>query len=503
MALIRAGALSCRLSPLVVPWWRSFAIRFVALYTIAAVSFVLVGILWLYEKEKKEVVDKFGLALEAIAGTAAPFISGSDVDAISTNADVSRPEFVRARGVLERVRTENSLEEQSIYVLRASRARADAFEFVTMLQARTFVGDPYVPPASVLALYRWVLEHRDTVRSELYTDEHGMWISGIAPIRREDGTVAAFLQVDYGIDAYMAEVQALRNAYFGGLALMVTVFLGLGLLMSRRLRSSVRSLLRGTEAIERQEFDVIIDLRPRDELHLVGTAITHALKGLRERFEMLKFLPRHTARMISLAAKEGTVDRSIAQRVEVAVFESDIRGFTSLSQKLSAEEVVAMLNDYIRVQAELVETAGGSIDKFMGDAVLAIFEGEEKERRVVECAIAIQDAIGRMNAAKAFQSPIHVGIGITVGEVVMGNMGSDRRMEYTVIGSPVNLAARLCSKAAGGEIVVAASVRAKLGDVLGLAFGNPEGVEVKGFDGPVTCFRTTLIGRTTASDGKV
>ncbi|MBI4816883.1 MAG: adenylate/guanylate cyclase domain-containing protein [Deltaproteobacteria bacterium] len=473
-----------------VPWWRSFAVRFVALYTIAAVSFVLAGILWLYEQEKREVVGKFGLALESIAGTAAPFIRGEDLDAISSNADAGSEPFVRVRTILDRIRRDRDLEEQSVYVLRPSRANPKSYEFVAMLQAKTFVGDGYDPPQKVADLYQWVLSKQDTVRTELYTDEHGSWISGIAPILRADSTVAGFLQVDYGLDTYLAEVGALRDAYLMGLLGMVSIFVVLGFFMVNRLRSSVRLLLKGTEAIERQEFDFTIDLHPRDELHLVGAAITHALRGLRERFEMLKFLPRHTARMISTVSRLGTVDRSIAQKVEVAVFESDIRGFTNLSRELGAEEVVDMLNDYIRVQAELVEAAGGSIDKFMGDAVLAIFDGEDKERRVVECAIAIQQAVNRMNAEEAFQRPIYVGVGITVGEVVMGNMGSDRRMEYTVIGSPVNLAARLCSKAQGGEIVVSESVYASLDGALGLAFANPETVEVKGFDAPVRCYRT-------------
>jgi len=223
---------------------------------------------------------------------------------------------------------------------------------------------------------------------------------------------------------------------------------------------------------------------------LVAQALNRALAGLKERFEMLKFIPAHTARMIEAAARADGVQLSHAHDVEVAVFMSDIRGFTRISEKLSAQRIVAMLNDYIRVQAELVEASGGSIDKYMGDAVMAVFEGDDKGRRAVECALAVQQAVAAMNDAGAFEEPIFVGIGLTVGDVVMGNMGSDQRMEYTVIGSTVNLAARLCSAARGGEVVIPSQLRERVDDT-GLAFSEPEEVEVKGFPDPAVIYRVS------------
>jgi adenylate cyclase len=153
-----------------------------------------------------------------------------------------------------------------------------------------------------------------------------------------------------------------------------------------------------------------------------------------------------------------------------------------------------MLNLYIRAQAELVEAAGGSIDKFMGDAVLAIFEGAAKEARALSCAVEIQRAVAAMNAAGTFQVPIQVGVGISVGEVVMGNMGSEKRMEHTVIGATVNLAARLCSAAQKDEIVAQRAVLDIAGDVAGIVGRTEEEVRVKGFAEPVRCVRMRVQG---------
>ncbi len=468
-------------------WWKSFAFRFVALYTTVAVTAVLIGLTALYNREKKEVIDKFGLALETIASTAAPFMQGDLLDAIHTNDDADSDAFRTMRAALATVAKENHLANDQAYVLRPTDD--GAYEFVVMLQTKTFIGDRYSPPDEVAERYAWIVSEKDGVRTDLYTDAHGTFLSGIAPILRSDGSVAGLLQVDYGVDQYLEAVKAERERYLMGLAAMVTLFLAFGVWIHRRLGRDVRALLGGTRAIESEEYDHVVVVGSGDEMAVVAEALNRALAGLKERFEMLKFLPRHTAKMIQAASKLGGVDRTLARRIEVAVFESDIRGFTKISEKLPPENIVSMLNEYIRVQAELIEAAGGSIDKYMGDAVLAIFEGEHKARRAVEAALAIQSAVEEMNARGAFEVPVHIGIGITVGELVMGNMGSDARMEHTVIGSPVNLAARLCSQASPGEIVVSATVREELDDAQGLHFSVSEQIRVKGFAAPIACFR--------------
>ena len=450
---------------------------------------ILGGVASLYQREKREVIGKFGLALETIAVSTTPLIRGEDLDAIRGPDDAGNQAFVRVRAVLERVRKDNSLREDQVYVMRQTEGQG-TYEFVVMLQAQTFIGDSYDPPPALAMLYDWVIREADGVRSDLYRDPHGSFISGLAPVQRSDGSVAGVLQVDYGVDAYLSEVDAHRVNYLMGLALMILIFAGFGYYINRRLQVDLQALMGGTEAIARNDYDHVVPVRTRDEIGLVAEALNRALHGLKERFEMLKFIPAHTARMIEAAAQADGVQRSHAKDVEVAVFMSDIRGFTRISEKLSAQRIVGMLNDYIRVQAELIEASGGSIDKYMGDAVMAIFEGEGKARRAVECALAVQRVVADMNDAGVFEEPILVGIGLTVGEVVMGNMGSDQRMEYTVIGSTVNLAARLCSAAAGGEVVISSELKVAV-DGTGLCFSPPEHVEAKGFPDPVVIFRVT------------
>src|SRR6185295_10812067 len=109
------------------------------------------------------------------------------------------------------------------------------------------------------------------------------------------------------------------------------------------------------------------------------------------------------------------------------------------------EETVAMLNACLSLQAEKVKKFRGDIDKFVGDCVVALFTGEDMELNAIRCAVETHRGLEGLNATKAYNPPIRVGIGIVTGEVILGSIGSDDRLDFTVIGSNVNLCSRLCS----------------------------------------------------------
>ena len=139
-------------------------------------------------------------------------------------------------------------------------------------------------------------------------------------------------------------------------------------------------------------------------------------------------------------------------RRELVVLFTDIRGFTSFSEKRTPEEVVSMLNRYLGFQAEIVPRHEGSIDKFVGDEMVALFTGDRALERAISCAVEIQRRIRQEHETDPV--PISIGIGINYGPVILGNMGAENRLDYTVISSEVNLGARLCSAAEGGQILI-------------------------------------------------
>jgi adenylate cyclase len=135
------------------------------------------------------------------------------------------------------------------------------------------------------------------------------------------------------------------------------------------------------------------------------------------------------------------------KRIEVSLLYSDVRSFTEYAETTSPEEVVAFLNHIMTLQIECVAHYGGDVDKLIGDALLARFEGAEKENRAVSAALDIQAAVERGSL------PQGLGIGVFTGSAILGPVGPQVRRDYTVIGDSVNIAARLCAEARLGEII--------------------------------------------------
>lgn len=169
------------------------------------------------------------------------------------------------------------------------------------------------------------------------------------------------------------------------------------------------------------------------------------------------------------------------RRVEVALLYSDVRQFTEFSESASPAAVVAFLNEVMTLQIDCVARQGGDVDKLIGDALLARFEGEEKERRAVAAALEIQEAVEGASPARG------LGVGIFTGSAISGPIGPETRRDYTVIGDSVNIAARLCGAAGRGEIV--ADARTLTTGGMADLFGPVEEIQVKGREGRISVRR--------------
>jgi adenylate cyclase len=148
------------------------------------------------------------------------------------------------------------------------------------------------------------------------------------------------------------------------------------------------------------------------------------------------------------------------EKKELTILFVDIRSFTSISEKLTAEEVVAMLNEYFDAVVDIILDNNGHLDKFVGDEIMAVFgvlpSRNHAARDAVLSALAMQQKTEEFMKIRTEQDrqTFQVGIGINTGEVIVGNVGSKNRMDYTVIGDVVNTAARLQQSARGGEIII-------------------------------------------------
>ncbi len=186
------------------------------------------------------------------------------------------------------------------------------------------------------------------------------------------------------------------------------------------------------------------------------------------------------------------------KRVRATIFYSDIRGFTSLSETMEPEAVYAQLNEYFDAMCAIIFERGGFVDKFIGDCVMAVFSAPfqtpDDARNALTAAIEQQREIERLNErwSAAGRPTLAVGMGINTGEVVMGNLGASSRMNYTVVGDAVNLAARLYNIATGGEIIISQSTYEACGAPANVEALDP--VSVRGKSQPVTIYRVLDTG---------
>lgn len=232
------------------------------------------------------------------------------------------------------------------------------------------------------------------------------------------------------------------------------------------------------------------NVRSRDEIGELSRRVNKMIGELGERLELMKFVSHGTMSAIQSADQDGMMRGG--QRRRVSVIFTDIRGYTEFSERVPPEVVIEALNEYFDAQTSIVVEHDGDVDKFIGDALVAVFEGDNMETRAVNCAVRITQAMEEL-LNKFPDYNLHVGIGIASGEVVVGAMGARDRMDFTVLGSTVNLSARLCSKAEPGQVLLDQATFDASKDLDNVAFETLEPIELKGYADPVPNFAARMV----------
>ncbi len=230
------------------------------------------------------------------------------------------------------------------------------------------------------------------------------------------------------------------------------IAIGLVYFVSKRIVHIIIVLSDAARRVGQGDLKVTVVTRVKDELGMLARDFNLMVLQIRDKTEMQKFVSSSTMEMIAGGheAKLGGTRRPIT-----AMF-TDIRGFTSFSEKHSPEEVIEILNLYLDLQTQIIQNHKGVVDKFLGDGIMSIFTGDNQTVNAIEAAIHIQRELAKMNnRRKTWKDHVlEVGIGISAGGAVLGSIGSQDRMDYTAIGDTVNLASRLCGIAASGQIMV-------------------------------------------------
>jgi adenylate cyclase len=241
---------------------------------------------------------------------------------------------------------------------------------------------------------------------------------------------------------------------------MVAVGILLSLAISLYFSRPINKLRESVLAVGRGDFSHRILLNRKDELGELGEAMNRMSEGLALKEHIQDSFGKYVApEIVEMILAHPEQQWMRGARVNASILFVDIRGFTSLSEDKDPAWIVDMLNDYFTRVTDTVIRHGGSINKFLGDEAMAIFGAPIANHRhadsAVRAALEIRESVRHIGSEQGLrQSEIRVGVGVNSGAVVAGNLGSEKRMEYTVIGDDVNVASRLTAMAKPGEILI-------------------------------------------------
>jgi adenylate cyclase len=220
-------------------------------------------------------------------------------------------------------------------------------------------------------------------------------------------------------------------------------------------------------AFTTKDLEVLSAIAAQASVALENSEYARALeREAEQRAQLSRFL---SPALVEQAARGALELGKGGQLTELTILFSDIRGFTSMSEKLPAQEVVTVVNDYFELMVDILFDHGGILDKFIGDALMGLWGAPVRRpddaTRAVQAAVQMQTKLHEFNAERSVEGkqPLQIGIGLHTGQVVVGNMGSSKALSYTAIGDGVNLASRLCGVAREQMIVISEECAAKAG----------------------------------------
>jgi len=256
--------------------------------------------------------------------------------------------------------------------------------------------------------------------------------------------------------------QTLINALLATTLGLIVFGVGLSVLLARRMSQPIHRLLEMGEAIHNGDAP-LGDFEPRgDEIGRILNVFRHMANDVEEKRAVEKALFRYVSPSVAqkVLATDSSVSALGGATANASVLFCDIVGFTELSENMPPNEVADLLNDYFQYFSLASNSCQGMVDKFIGDGIMILFGVPEADPlhglHAVTCAVLIQEITGRVSALRAARglATVAVKVGLNSGAVLAGNLGSEERMQYTVVGDTVNVASRLCDLCEPGKILM-------------------------------------------------
>ncbi|PCJ17457.1 MAG: hypothetical protein COB02_13625 [Candidatus Cloacimonadota bacterium] len=430
---------------------------------------------YVYQKNDKEILKQLkynlGTQLLTLAKVFALSIDPLDHAEIFSAGDYKLKEFQKTRDSLRKIQKEIDL-KQEIYTLRMDEDDHDKVQFIVMTGEKPYIGRVYSHPKSM----NQVFLKGEAIYTDVYlssSDEHKRWMSAFVPIKEPDTDLFAVLELDFSVEevfekhdkemAYLRVVLIVRSLFF------IILFLIIYFLVSRILRKGIDLLVdkplnvvgKFVHLVGEGNLDEKLNIKSGDEFEVLSNSLNHMVIGLKAKRAMSRFLTDMTLKEVDEISQGKEQSLSGKKQLVTTLF-SDIRGFTTISESIEPSLVVDALNYYFENVIPIIENHGGSLDKIIGDAVMAVFVTTHDDDKnilfngadaAVKASLEMQQKLHdiRKEMIKKGMPEFYVGYGLNTGEAIVGNVGTEKVMSRTVFGDSVNLAARVESLSKEGK----------------------------------------------------
>lgn len=419
-------------------------------FLIVSTLSALGGISYLYYKASFALKFELRTKVVSVAATTAALIDASAVKELAGNLDMNSSAFRKLQQELLEARDNNrrpDLFVKYLYILKPQSLGSKQMIFLIEAQNAVLPGQNDDQQSQSKILY-----HLDEFYSpnRFIHDKWGIWMSGFAPIVDDAGNYVASVGVDISAQSVYATLH--QMLYFASLALIASLALAYSIAyyLSHKMTDALDAVTFCLDQVALGDFRTELKIKSQDEFGKLADTINHMIKGLKERQALKTSFSRYVSTYVmdQILSDQSQLNLQ-GERKKITVLFSDIRQFTQISENMSPESVVAFLNEYFDAMLKIIFKHHGTIDKFMGDGIMAEFGAplpdSEQEVHAVRCALEMLSELKKLNELfeKQGRPTIAIGIGIHTGYAIMGNIGSEKRMEYTAIGDCVNVASRL------------------------------------------------------------
>ncbi|MBI5210090.1 MAG: HAMP domain-containing protein [Elusimicrobia bacterium] len=439
-----------------------------------------------------------GFELCAVAVTTAMQLDGDEIQAFVKPEDMKKPSYVKMRRLLASVRKATAFLSVEDLCLFRRTATPNKWEYIvdadeTPDQAN--LGDPF--DATTWHEMRAAYDG-PTLDRDFHRDEQGAYLSGYAPVHNKHGDAVAVLEVYTNAVTFKDILRRVRTGMLQILAGVLLLTWPCSFVLGRLLSRPLRELARAAEEVGKGNFDHAVSLPRGGEFDALGQAFIKMTAGLKERDFVKQVIQRYVSKEVAAKIMEMPLAELLAgERRRVTVLFTDVRSFTGMAEKMRPEEVLQILNDHFSILIDALFDFEGTLDKFLGDGLMAIFGAPithpNDAERAVRAGLRMLARIEGFNLRQrsAGKPELRIGIGVNTGTAVAGNIGSDKRKEYSVIGDTVNVAARLQGLAKAGELVISQTTYEEIRDLVKVEKLPPQ--TLKGKDGPVDVYRVLAI----------